>query len=336
MWIVLFIAAAAQGVFLSLMLLFRNAKKKSRAQNLLGALILTFTITIAYYTTFWMGINPSLPGALRIILSFTYIFGPLAWMFLHQTVYNRLPKKAWLHYLPFVLMSILSFLASRLPAQVRFSFGVIQIAHLIIYSLLNLRLVHKTEQNQWIRNVAVSFAGYTLCFLIYDVLNWTGVLRTQHDYMVSFGMTIFIYFIGYLGFKTPTFSNGNSDEKYQKSSLTDNSIQYIARKLDELMTQEKLYTKGDLKLQEVAEALDLGVHALSQAVNVSKGKKFTDYLNELRVEEAIRLMQQEEYQDMKLLAIAIDAGFNNKTSFLNAFRKHTGQTPSEYRKGVAA
>ena len=336
-WIILFLAAAAQGIFLSIMFVLKKARNKHLSQYLLGSLVFLFTITIGYYTTYWMQINPQLPRILTVILVFTYLFGPLSWLYLHQTIYNRLPKRAWLHFIAFPLVVLLLYLAGRTINLSILFFQVIQVSHLIVYAVLNLILARKTGQNRWIRNVALSFAGYVLCFLIYDVLQWTGILSTQHDYMVSFGMTIFIYFIGYHGFKAPTFFNGaGNDQKYQKSSLTDNSINYIAKKLDKLMENEKLYTKGDLKLQEVAEALNLGVHALSQAVNVAKNKKFTDYLNELRVEEAMRLMQEENYQDAKLLHIALDAGFNNKTSFLNAFRKYTGQTPSEYRKNIAA
>lgn len=335
-WIILFLAAAAQGIFLSLMLLLKKARHKKMSQYLLGALVLTFTLTIAYYTTFWMQINTQLPRVLRVTLYFTYLFGPLSWLYLQQTVYNQLPKRPWLHFLAYPVMLTLVSINSNVLNFGAVTYAVIQLLHLAIYAGLNLQMARKIKQNRWVRNMALSFAGYVFCFLIYDVLTWTGILLPQHDYMVSFGMTVFIYFIGYHGFKAPNFFNGGPDQKYQKSALTDNSIEYIASKLDKLMEQQKLYTNGDLKLQEVAEALDLGVHALSQAINVAKGKKFTDYLNELRVEEAIRLMQEEDYQDAKLLAIALDAGFNNKTSFLNAFRKYTGQTPSEYRKNAAA
>ena len=335
-WLILFLAAAAQGVFLSVMLVLKKAKTQKLGQYLLSSLVLLFTITIAYYTTFWMKVNAELPRVLRIILGFTFLFGPLAWAYLRQTVYNRLPQRLWLHFIPFILVMVSMILVRENSQTGSLIFGIVQLVHLLVYAALNLQLAQKTGQNRWVRNMALSFAGYVLCFMIYDLLSWTGILSTQHDYMVSFGMTIFIYFIGYHGFKAPAFFTGDADQKYRNSALTENSIEYIVQKLDKLMEEEKLYTKGDLKLQEVAETLNLGVHALSQAINVAKDKKFTDYLNELRVEEAMRLMQEEDYQDAKLLAIALDAGFNNKTTFLNAFRKYTGQTPSEYRKNIAA
>ena len=103
-WIILFLAAAAQGVFLSVMLVLKKAKTQKLSQYLLCSLVLLFTITIAYYTTFWMKVNAELPHFLRVILGFTFLFGPLAWAYLRQTVYNRLPQRLWLHFIPFILV----------------------------------------------------------------------------------------------------------------------------------------------------------------------------------------------------------------------------------------
>lgn len=334
-WTVLFIAASAQGAFLSIMLFLKKAGKNKISQSLLAALIFTFTITIGYYTTFWTGINPGLPRYLVLILQFTYLFGPICWLYLYVTLNKRWPKHAWLHFTPFVLIGALYFFRFPLIQNAGlplFFFSASQTAHLIIYAILNLWLTRTTDNNRWAKNVALSFMGYVVCFTAYHVLNWTGLLELEYDYMVSSGMAIFIYYIGYHGFKTPVIEDTTPEAKYQKSSLTENSIEYIVDKLDGIMNTEKLYTQGDLKLQEVATRLDVTVHALSQAINVAKDQKFTDYLNELRVEEAKRLMESEEYEQAKLMAVAIDSGFNNKTSFLNAFRKFTGRTPSEYRK----
>ena len=339
LWVILFIAAAAQGLFLVAMLLLKQVRKKRTDQYLLTALMLSFTVTIAYYTTFWMHVNNQMHTGFRVILQFTYLFGPLAYLYLYHTLHKRFPTRAWLHFVPFVVMGFFFMSATRLfPGfSAFFLFGVLQTAHLLVYAFMNFWLCGKFTGHLWSRKVALSFGGYAICFLAYYVLVWTRLLELQHDYIVSAGMTLFIYFIGYHGFKSPLQDTSSGpEEKYQKSSLTENTIEYIVNKLDKVMREEKLFTKGDLKLQEVADALDIGVHALSQAINVSKGVKFTEYLSQLRVEEAIHLMRQKEYQDIKLLAVGIDAGFNNKTSFLNAFKKYTGKSPSEYRKSLYA
>lgn len=338
-WIVLFIAAAAQGVFLTLMLFIKRTKRQKAnvRQYLLGALMLTFTVTIAYYVTYWTGTNSQLSDLFQIIFRLTFIFGPLVYFYIYHVLNNRFPKHAWLHLLPFVLVNILFYSIHLISAQFTayHLFNSMPSFHVLGYAIFSIWLVKKNGNNKWLSNIALSFTGYSLSLLTYYILVWTNVLQLEHDYIVSMGMTIFIYFIGYHGFKNPiVLTEKSNDEKYQKSSLTNQSLQHVIEKLDGLIHAEKLYTNGDLKLTDVANKLEISSHAISQAINVAKGKRFTDYLNELRVEEAISLMRKMEYQDEKLLAVAIDSGFNNKTSFLNAFKKHIGQSPSEYRKSI--
>lgn len=335
-WIVLFIAAAAQGIFLTAMLFLKPSKVKQSktGQYLLGLLMLSFTITIAYYTTYWTGISGDLSPALSIILRFTLLFGPLSYLYLYHSINKILPRHYGIHFLPFVLTNVLMYSIHIFEPSFQdyHYFNSLPAFHVLGYAVFNLIYIRKHQGNKWIRQVAVSFLGYAVCLLTYYVLVWTQVLLIQHDYMVSMGMTLFIYFIGYHGFRNPIVINNLGTEKYQKSSLTEAGIKQISNRLDTLMKDEKLYTNGDLKLGDLARRLELSPHVISQVINVAKKKKYNEYLNDLRVNEAKLLMEHEDYQDAKLIAIGIDAGFNNKTSFLNAFKKRVGLSPSDYRK----
>ena len=92
----------------------------------------------------------------------------------------------------------------------------------------------------------------------------------------------------------------------------------MKKAIDELMETEKTFKNGHLKLQDLADKIGISANDISQTINVRKNQKLTDYLNGLRINHSIELMYLPEYQNDKLLAVAIDAGFNNKTSFLNA------------------
>ncbi len=59
---------------------------------------------------------------------------------------------------------------------------------------------------------------------------------------------------------------------------------------------------------------------------------YFDYLNSLRVGEAINLLLSTSKKEMNIIEIAFEAGFNNKATFNNAFKKITGMTPKEYRE----
>lgn len=329
-WIIFFIAAATQGLFLSFILISKN-KNKRNSQRTLALLLLAFTLIISYYITFWMGVSKNLPIWLSIAGNLTYVLGPLVLVYAKQTQ-NDNAKNHVIHYAPFVLITLLILFRIPIPT---IAFPVLQITHLFIYVVLLHIFIKTKNPNKWLNKLLFAFSGYCLCFLGYHILIWLGWLKIEYDYMVSLGMAVFIYFIGYSGYMQPTHSKKIPVEnKYAKSNLTETALIFINEKLTQKMEQDKLFTNGDLKLQGLADILEVNLHALSQTINAKKGKSFNDYLNELRVNEAKNLLGRKENKEAKLLAIAMDAGFNNKTSFLNAFKKHVGQTPSQYRKSL--
>lgn len=331
-WIVLFTATVSQGIFLSIVLGMKQ-QWKNKAVNMLSLLILSFTLTLAYYLSFWLQIVQYLPPVFSLSMQFTLLFGPLLWIYFCK-VRNKPAPRVWLHFIPF-LIAVVALVISNGTQYIRtvgFSVILLQNAQLVGYTVAMLLIVKDSA----LRVLVYAFAGYAACFLSYYVLVWTGTLQLQYDYMVSLGMAVFIYSIGYRGLKTDSFVPAENGEKYSNSALTSDALQYIIQKLDQVMDKEKLYLNGDLKLQDLADELDVSIHSLSQAINAGKQQKFNDYLNELRVQEAKRLMSSESHRELKLIAIALDSGFNNKTSFLNAFKKHTGVSPSAYREKLLA
>ena len=57
---------------------------------------------------------------------------------------------------------------------------------------------------------------------------------------------------------------------------------------------------------------------------------FNDFVNEKRAEAVITKLKKGEHVENTLLGIALDCGFNSKTTFNRAFKKHTGASPKQY------
>jgi AraC-like DNA-binding protein len=131
---------------------------------------------------------------------------------------------------------------------------------------------------------------------------------------------------------------GPTDEGtvYEKSGLTDAQAEAYQKQLLRLMDEKKPYRNGYLTLQELADELSISAHNLSQVINTRLGKNFYDFVNEYRVEEVKRRLLDPKYQNLKILAIGLDAGFNTKSTFNAFFKKRTGVTPSRYREHQAA
>jgi AraC-like DNA-binding protein len=104
--------------------------------------------------------------------------------------------------------------------------------------------------------------------------------------------------------------------------------------LPDFMRRKRPFLDPDLSLGDLAEAMETSRNVLSLALNVGLARTFYDYINEFRIREVIRLMADPERRNHKVLALALDAGFNSKTSFNELFKKATGQTPSAYRRGL--
>ena len=124
--------------------------------------------------------------------------------------------------------------------------------------------------------------------------------------------------------------------KYEKSSLGNEQIPGLVQRLTSYMDAEKPYLDGSLTLPELAENLRLSTHHLSQLLNEQLGKNFADFVNEYRVAELKRKLQDPALNHLKIEELAFDCGFNSKSVFNAAFRKATGQTPSAYRRSYVS
>lgn len=104
--------------------------------------------------------------------------------------------------------------------------------------------------------------------------------------------------------------------------------------LDTHMQTDRAYLDNQLSLPQLAERLDVSVNYLSQTINQQTEKNFFDYVNGYRVEEAKQLFNDGTQQPQSILDIAMNAGFNSKSAFYTAFKKHTGMTPGAYRNSL--
>ncbi|MCK5148922.1 helix-turn-helix domain-containing protein [bacterium] len=109
-------------------------------------------------------------------------------------------------------------------------------------------------------------------------------------------------------------------------------IEPLAEKLHELVAEKKIFLDPDLTLQKTAGYLSTNRTYLSNAVNHAFNMNFPTYINQLRVQESIRLISEGFTSKQTLEALAKQSGFANRTVFITAFKKHTGVTPSFFIK----
>ncbi|WP_051685885.1 helix-turn-helix domain-containing protein [Rheinheimera texasensis] len=116
--------------------------------------------------------------------------------------------------------------------------------------------------------------------------------------------------------------------KYQRSALGAEQATSIANKLQQAMEQDELYLDAALSLPRLARHIGCSANYISQTLNERLGLNFFDYVNRYRVQAAARQLRD---TDLTVLDIAMNVGFNAKSSFYTAFKKELQQTPSQYR-----
>ena len=101
------------------------------------------------------------------------------------------------------------------------------------------------------------------------------------------------------------------------------------------MQRDKPYLRKDLKVADLAEAIGVSSHRLSQFFSQHKQQTFYDYVNSFRVDEFKRIARKES-SSLTLTAMAEQAGFSSRASFFRYFKNAEGISPGEWLKQIGA
>jgi AraC-like DNA-binding protein len=214
----------------------------------------------------------------------------------------------------------------------------------------------------WLLWLGGAAAAIWLIATAFAFLESAGVVRVGlGDDVVSLAVAILVYSIGYMGLRQPEIFRYDTSEfqafpevapsgiapgdpmpepepgpRYQRSGLTARDAARLRDALLAAMERGEPWRDSDLNLADLAERLDTTPHRLSEVLNSEIGQTFYDFVNGYRVREVQRRIAAGEARALKILSIALDAGFASKSTFNQVFKKHTNQTPSDFRQALGA
>ena len=122
------------------------------------------------------------------------------------------------------------------------------------------------------------------------------------------------------------------NKRYENSRLKNLEKKVYQKKLIDYMEEHKPYRNSTLTLFDLSKQLSIAMCYLSQVINEIYNQNFSDYINSYRVKESQQFLLDRSNGKMTILEIAYKVGFNSKSAFNAAFKKHTGVTPKEYKK----
>ncbi|WP_241676570.1 helix-turn-helix domain-containing protein [Flavobacterium pectinovorum] len=190
----------------------------------------------------------------------------------------------------------------------------------ILYSGALLKNIFKFSDypyiSEWIKIGLLVFQLLIVCWYLFKALNNPGLFRSIDS-------------------KLKLVSDIVLEEK-NKEQLAVSEKEYNEEllKLQHYMVEEKPFLNPSLTIQDVSATIEIPVRDLSLLINHKLEQHFYDFVNTYRIEEAMEILKDTTKSKMTVLEILYEVGFNSKSSFNTAFKKHTGDTPTVYRKSA--
>ncbi len=122
--------------------------------------------------------------------------------------------------------------------------------------------------------------------------------------------------------------------KYAKSGLDQKQIQLLKTKLETIMENDQPYRDSELKLQDLADLLDIRRNHLSQILNNEYQMKFFDFINHHRLQAFLNYLDECDSFDINITELAYDAGFSSSSVFYKTFKRYKDISPSQYIKNI--
>lgn len=323
--------------------------------------LMVIVLYIAHLLAVDVQLNTYLPNWDRLPLRFTLAFGPLLYFYVVQVTRQeyKFRLKDVLHFVPVLFQLAVQLLEIgqgiktgvgtwQTPAFGRFNpvLQLLALASAMGYLYACHRQIKNYYQHlkfnngdrfryqmRWLHRLLAGFG--ILC------LGWVMVAGVDYFYLGQ-GLDVHAYYPLYLvlavltirfavvAFLRPEAALAPVAMPVFKPALPAESKQK-GTWLKQVLKANRYYQDPELNLRSLAEKLDLHPNDLSRIINTVLKKSFNDFINEYRVAEVARKMQEQAFDHLTLLGIAFESGFNSKTTFNRTFKQLTGKSPAEYK-----
>ena len=354
---------------LAILLWLRGWREERLSDTMLGFVLFLLAQELQDYTFGFAGINFLWDEMNGFPRSTMLLFGPAVYFYLNAQINRdfRFSGKDLLNLIPYLLyffFNLAIFLQGKVVVnhwqenQIGNIFNIAErlaiLISLIYYFTKSLKIYkhyRSWTETQFSDTEAVSFVwfrNFLYVIIIGQVFKWLwfGIdevmnLDFYQDWWWNLTEVLVVCYVGIKGYSQVqskklffneklTVKNENLVESFSKNETIPQDFEIWKTKILKLMNEDKIYLEPELSLSDLAIKLKTNTSVLSSVINTIFGKNFNDFINEFRVEEFKKQMQNAYNQHFTLLAIAFDCGFNSKATFNRAIKKFTGQSPKDF------
>ncbi|WP_340153387.1 helix-turn-helix transcriptional regulator [uncultured Marivirga sp.] len=283
----------------------------------------------------------------------------------------RLRPKHLLHALPFVVVNLMFLPRFYLQAneqKIQFLSNFkevfeVQVNHVLlhlqvlVYLLLIFLAIRKArnlylENNagrkvlayQWLFQLATAISLFYALALLKNIFKFSSYDHISDLLRAALYVFYLVIICWYLikSLKNPAlFRNVDSKQKLVATLVEENRTSADKENtannsriklLNDYMLQKKPFLDPSISIQDLSEQIGMQPRELSVLINHEIGLHFFDYINSFRIKKATQILSDPNNKQITVLEILYEVGFNSKSSFNTAFKKHTGFTPTQYRK----
>ncbi|RDS79659.1 AraC family transcriptional regulator [Dyella monticola] len=359
-WIFVYIAGAVQAALLAMTLWRRPA---NRPANRLLAVWLGLTgLDLAVKAVYWHLLSSEWFRAYRFVALFPFLYGSLFYLYVRAMVEGQgFRARDVVHLAGFIVMLVLNgyvFVATDAQVQALSQrwiageraigawFDVPLFLYSLSYVVAALWLMrgyrHRLRERRsdadrlslrWID----AMGGFQIAIWSVAIVQAVTYLPV-FNYGLLFGLVAaWVCMVGWFSLEQPPVPAEplmRSAREEAETDTTADTTRYkdVEARLTQLMSGDMaLYREPALTIGRVAKSSGYPEYLVSTVINRRLGGSFCDYINRLRV-EAVRERLADAAEPRTILDLAYACGFTSKSTFNAAFKRHVGDTPSNYRR----
>ncbi|MDY8137351.1 helix-turn-helix transcriptional regulator [Aquimarina sp. 2201CG5-10] len=341
------------GCFMMLIILKSTSLKQSRyflAFTILG--LIQHLVTYLLFTTQLIKQWPHLFG---VGYPLFFLVGPLFFMFIKSYADStfRLKLVDVVHLLPFfgiqglfipkyfenaeTKLSMINYYYDILPnGAVSFSVWLQNSMHLLLllgYAIIAFVYVYRKDKKNSI--LLKRFSILLGVLALTELLLQTGFLLSgasaiTAEIVLSALMSIAILLLGYWIVDIKQVLPVLEGTKYKTSPLSETRSRKIKKDIQVYFEKEDFYLNPNLKIADLAKAIGVPSHHISQVLSEQMQASFYEIVNKYRIDKAKEMLRSGALNKLSVQAIGEECGFSSKTSFYRAFKKVTQMTPTVF------
>lgn len=347
-------------------------KEINRTGNRYLALVLvTIGFYVVYLMLLDTNLDNHYPSLLHIPYSFLTVIGPLLYLYTRSYTHpnHGFGGNLWTHFVPLgveVSLQLFQIVLAIKKDVIYYNVPYATVNGILIYVMSSVSIYyyvnksskliaeHEAEIGQhfsdlgrktlhWLKKLLsyyrvlwLVWVAFAIVFLLLFRAQIQNLFTVGLAYALLVTLTYLVYWIGLQGLIKGSYMNfqssSNREKKRSYITLSDRVGKELAALIQQAMEAEKYYLRPTLSLREFASALDKDPNLVSFILNTHLEKSFYEFVNTYRIEAIKTRLAQNDAVQFTLLAIALDCGFNSKTSFNRVFKEMTGFTPTQYLK----